>query len=242
MFSTLRRHFGIPGMIAVFALVFAMLGGAYAAQQKQGFVVTKLSQIKPSVRNQLKGNAGPKGDPGPKGDAGAAGAAGAQGPQGPQGPKGDPGSPWTIGGVVPSGQTLVGSWSAENEWATPENNAQQFFRVPISFSIPLSAAPTVRLFSESIFFTVTSAGVFEPYVEPDAEEAFEAVCPGSADSPSADPGNLCLYLDQATKTGTGYSLQKLATATPPPHTYGWSLPLTLEKESIVEGSWAVTAP
>jgi hypothetical protein len=237
MFSTLRRHFGVPGMIAVIALVFAMMGGAYAAK-KSGFVITKLSQIKPSVRNQLKGNAGPKGATGPQGPKGDVGA---MGPQGPQGAKGAAGSPWTIGGVVPSGQTLVGSWSAENEWATAENDVQQFFRVPISFTIPLSAAPAVRMFSESIFFTVTSAGVFEPYFEPDAEEKFEAVCPGSADSPSAEPGNLCLYLDQATKAGTGYSLLKLATATPPPHTYGWSLPLTLEAESLVEGSWAVTA-
>ncbi len=33
MFSKLSTHFGIPGVIAVIALVFAMLGGAYAAKQ-----------------------------------------------------------------------------------------------------------------------------------------------------------------------------------------------------------------
>jgi hypothetical protein len=62
MISRLRRHFGIPGTLAVLALVFAMFGGAYAAK-KQGFIITKLSQIKPSVRNQLKGEQGPKGAP-----------------------------------------------------------------------------------------------------------------------------------------------------------------------------------
>ena len=34
MFSTLRTRFGIPGVISVIALVFAMLGGAYAANNQ----------------------------------------------------------------------------------------------------------------------------------------------------------------------------------------------------------------
>jgi len=234
MVSRLRRHFGIPGTLAVLALVFAMFGGAYAAK-KQGFIITKLSQIKPSVRNQLKGKQGPKGDSGPKGDAGARGAAGAPGAPG------APGSPWTVGGLLPSGETLVGSWSAENEWATAENNVQEFLRVPISFGIPLKTAPAVRMFVAPAFMTVTSAGGFVLYTEPDAEAKFKAVCPGTADAPEAEPGNLCLYLDQATVEGSGYAVQKLFGATPSPHTYGWSLPLTLEPESAVEGSWAVTA-
>lgn len=235
MFSRLRRHFGIPGILAVFALVFAMLGGAYAAK-KQGFVITKLSQIKPSVRNQLKGNQGPQGDPGARGPEGPGG------PQGAPGAPGAPGSPWTAGGVLPSGATLVGSWSAENEWETAENNVQEFARAPISFGIPLSAAPDVRLFSEGIFFTVDSNGVFEvpPDISPEAEEHFEAVCPGSATNPDATPGNLCIFTDKA--ESAGYATLKLATTTPAPHTYGWSLPLTLEAESMIEGSWAVTAP
>jgi hypothetical protein len=36
MFSTLRNRFGIPGVISVIALVFAMLGGAYAANNSSG--------------------------------------------------------------------------------------------------------------------------------------------------------------------------------------------------------------
>jgi hypothetical protein len=97
------------------------------------------------------------------------------------------------------------------------------------------------MFVAPAFMTVTSAGAFVLYTEPDAEAKFKAVCPGSADAPDAEPGNLCLYLDQATVEGSGYAVQKLFAATPPPHTYGWSLPLTLEAESAVEGSWAVTA-
>jgi len=239
MFSRLRRHFGVPGILAVIALVFAMLGGAYAAK-KQGFLITKLSQIKPSVRNQLKGNQGPKGAQGAKGDTGARGP---EGPRGPQGAPGAPGSPWTAGGVLPSGATLVGSWSAENEWATAENNVQGFARAPISFDIPLSAAPNVRLFIPGVFFTIDSNGAWvPPDAGPEAEQHFKAVCPGSPTSPNATPGNLCIYTDQA--DSAGYAILKLAPpATPPaPHAYGWSLPLTLEAESSIEGSWAVTAP
>ena len=36
MFSTLRNRFGIPGVISVIALVFAMFGGAYAASNSSG--------------------------------------------------------------------------------------------------------------------------------------------------------------------------------------------------------------
>lgn len=237
MFSKLRRHLGVPGILAVFALVFAMMGGAYAAK-KHGFVITKLSQIKPSVRNQLKGSKGPKGDPGARGPEGP------RGTQGAPGAPGAPGSPWTAGGVLPSGATLVGSWSAENEWANAENNVQGFIRAPISFGIPLSAVPNVRLFVPGAFFTVDSNGVFQvpPVLGPEAEERFKAVCPGSPTSPDAEPGNLCIYTDQA--VSAEYALQKLGPpATPPaPHTYGWSLPLTLQANSSIEGSWAVTAP
>jgi hypothetical protein len=224
MFSILRRQFGIPGVVAVVALVFAMLGGAYAAK-KQGFVITKLSQIKPSVRNQLKGK---QGAPGPKGDAGAKGDSGAPGAGG------SPGSPWTIGGVVPSGETLVGSWSAENQWATAENNVQGFYRVPISFGIPVSSAPTVRLFSSGLMFSIKPDG--ELVLPPGTETEFKALCPGSASDPQAKPGNLCIYLGEA--ENALYAIGKLGGDAA--FTYGWSLPLSLEAEGHASGSWAVT--
>jgi hypothetical protein len=69
MFSRLRTHFGIPGVIAVGALIFAMAGGAWAAQK---YLITSTKQIKPSVLKQLQGAAGP---------AGSQGTTGAVGPQ-----------------------------------------------------------------------------------------------------------------------------------------------------------------
>jgi Collagen triple helix repeat (20 copies) len=77
MLSPLRNRFGIPGVISVIALVFAMFGGAYAATQS-GVHYKKTKVVK-----------GPRG---PKGPAGPAGAVGATGPAGPAGAKGDAGA------------------------------------------------------------------------------------------------------------------------------------------------------
>jgi Collagen triple helix repeat (20 copies) len=83
MFSPLRNRFGIPGVISVIALVFAMLGGAYAANNSgSGDSKASASAVKK----------GPRGPRGPKGPAGPAGPAGVQGPAGPQGAKGDTGA------------------------------------------------------------------------------------------------------------------------------------------------------
>jgi hypothetical protein len=86
MFSTLRTRFGIPGVISVMALVFAMFGGAYAASNSSGGGKATASKTK-----VLRGPKGPKGATGPQGDVGP------QGPAGPVGPKGDTGAPGAAG-------------------------------------------------------------------------------------------------------------------------------------------------
>jgi Collagen triple helix repeat (20 copies) len=80
MLSPLRNRFGIPGVIAVIALVFAMLGGAYAASGDGG-----------KATASAKAKRGPRGPKGPKGDTGPAG------PAGPAGPKGDTGAAGAAG-------------------------------------------------------------------------------------------------------------------------------------------------
>jgi hypothetical protein len=79
MLSPLRNRFGIPGVISVIALVFAMLGGAYAATNSGSGKATASAKAK-------------KGPRGPKGATGPAGPAGPAGPTGPAGAKGDAGS------------------------------------------------------------------------------------------------------------------------------------------------------
>jgi hypothetical protein len=101
MFSPLRNRFGIPGVISVIALVFAMAGGAYAAKK---YVITSTSQIKPSVLKSLTGKAGPQGP------AGANGKDGANGSSGTNGKDGNSGSPGAVGKSV-----VVGSFTTEDE-------------------------------------------------------------------------------------------------------------------------------
>ena len=84
MFSPLRNRFGIPGVISVIALVFAMLGGAYAASDNGSGNATASAKAK-------------KGPPGPRGKRGKTGPAGPAGPQGPAGPAGAKGDNGTNG-------------------------------------------------------------------------------------------------------------------------------------------------
>jgi hypothetical protein len=84
MFLTLRTRFGIPGVISVMALVFAMFGGAYAASNSSHGGKATASKAK-------KGPRGPKGATGPAGPQGPAGPAGAKGEAGAAGAAGAPG-------------------------------------------------------------------------------------------------------------------------------------------------------
>jgi hypothetical protein len=76
-------------VIAVVALVFAMLGGAYAASNSSNGGKATASAKK--AKRGPRGPKGPKGDPGPVGPIGATGATGATGPGGPAGGTGPTG-------------------------------------------------------------------------------------------------------------------------------------------------------
>jgi len=96
MFSTLRTRFGIPGVISVIALVFAMFGGAYAASNSSGghAVASKAKKAKTGQRGPRgpRGATGPAGPQGPAGPVGAKGDAGAAGANGANGAAGEPGT------------------------------------------------------------------------------------------------------------------------------------------------------
>jgi hypothetical protein len=89
---SLRNRFGIPGVISVIALVFAMLGGAYAASNNGGGKATASTKAKRGPKGP-KGATGPAGPQGPAGPAGAKGDAGAPGAAGAPGKDGAPGAP-----------------------------------------------------------------------------------------------------------------------------------------------------
>jgi hypothetical protein len=102
MFSGVRSRLSYANVVATFALVFAMSGGALAASK---YLITSAKQIKPSVLSSLKGKAGSAGAPGAAGPQGPAGPAGGQGPQGPQGPAGGPGGKGENGTSVTSAES-----------------------------------------------------------------------------------------------------------------------------------------
>jgi hypothetical protein len=99
MFSTLRTRFGIPGVISVMALVFAMFGGAYAASNSSGGGKATASA---KAKTGPRGKTGKAGPAGPAGPAGLAGPKGDPGAAGSNGINGSPGSPGAVGKSVKS--------------------------------------------------------------------------------------------------------------------------------------------
>jgi hypothetical protein len=176
MFSSMSRRISPAGVVAVVALVFAMIGGAYAASG--GLTGKQKKEVKKIAKSfQGKGPTGPAGPAGSagavgaKGDAGANGVTGPAGPAGPEGKQGEEGpegSPWTAGGTLPKEKTETGVWSVTIGTSTTGT-------VATSFIIPLSAAPQVV------------------YVPAGKEEEFEEDCPGNALAPAATEGVACFY-------------------------------------------------
>jgi hypothetical protein len=60
-------------LVVALGALFVALGGTAVAN---GWVITRIGQIKPSVRHQLRGNVGPQGSAGPAGATGPAGIPG----------------------------------------------------------------------------------------------------------------------------------------------------------------------
>jgi hypothetical protein len=92
--KTLRRHLNYANVVATFALLFAMSGGALAASH---YLVNSTKQISPKVLHKLTGRTGKAGR------AGAAGSSGASGREGTPGKEGAPGAPGREGKEGPQG-------------------------------------------------------------------------------------------------------------------------------------------
>jgi hypothetical protein len=246
MFSTLRTRFGIPGVISVIALVFAMFGGAYAASNSSGGGKATAS---------AKAKKGPKG---PKGATGPAGPAGAQGPAGPAGAKGDAGANGSNGAAgttgatgargatgatgvtgatgfsgftetLPAGKTETGNWNAIGTDLGTGGTARVPF--PISYNIPL-AKPSEHVVYLDPEETELSEGSGECELES-----------GLGATPVAPPGYLCVFA-RASMSGPlnfafiGNSFIELGDT--PAGALVWMQPND-EGQVKVYGTWAVTA-
>ncbi len=210
MFSPLRNRFGIPGVISVIALVFAMFGGAYAAtNSERDSKATASAKGKPGPRGKpgKPGPAGPQGPAGPAGPAGPSGPQGAKGDKGDTGPKGDKGDKGDKGEkgpkgdkgetgfteTLPPGKTETGVLGVS--FTTSTIPWKSF---PISFPIPLAEAPDPILV--------------------DNDEQSKPGCPGRGGGefgdgkpgnkptiPLADPGKLCVYMTQLIQASTAFA-------------------------------------
>jgi hypothetical protein len=208
MFSTLRKKIGIPGVVAVVALVFAMAGGALAASgaltSKQKKEVTKIAKQyagKPGAtgpqgpagtngkdgapgNNGAPGNEGAKGATGPIGATGKTGSTGATGSTGKTGNTGSTGEINTAG-PLPAGQTETGAFAFTEPIPAGSPASTRTIVVPISFPIPLANELTFEFFP--------NAGNSKAIVVKKGASG-GSNCPGSPAEPTAASGFLCVYM------------------------------------------------
>ncbi len=248
MMDRFHKRFGIPGIIAVVAMVFAMTGGAFAVGDslsgKAVELKAKKAKGKPGPKGPRgkqgkpgkQGPAGPQGEQGPAGPAGPPGAKGdkgddgEQGPQGPTGPagtagadgadgsQGPAGDPWTAGGTLPTGSTETGVWTA-----SVDSSGNGYG--PISFPIPLPAP-----------IEFSDAHIITGETPPECDNG--AGAPGSAENPEADPGQFCVWVVD----GQVLQLSNPATFAGGAGVSGAVVITSGDEGALGVGTWAVTAP
>jgi hypothetical protein len=248
MFSAIGRHLrpSPAGAIALMALFFAMLGGAYAASG--GLTAKEKKQVKSIAKSfQGTGPAGAQGAPGPKGDKGDAGAAGAAG-------KSAEGTPFsgskTIGSVSctegglevksASATTLVcnGVKGEEGEpgpllsvyppetlvqgtWNVQPVGTPSLGTVSISFPFPISTALT--------------SGTIQ-FIKPGAETT---QCPGEGE---AQKGFLCLYQQFDSNEIILEIPQKIAGSSFTGYKTGANLLFSGDPGELASGVWTLNTP
>jgi hypothetical protein len=164
----MRRRLTYANVAATLALVFSMTGGALAANH---YLINSTKQINPKVLKKLKGKLGATGATGRTGAAGTAGKEGTPGKDGAAGKEGKQGNPGPLLETLPSGKTERGSFGFASTRAS--GGGKYTPGAGTSYPIPLSFEPTPNV--------VQPGGASTPS------------CPGSATSPAAAPGSLCLY-------------------------------------------------
>ncbi len=168
MLKPTRNHLTYANVTATLALVFAMSGGALAAQH---YLINSTKQISPKVLKKLKGNTGKTGKTGATGATGGPGATGAQGPAGKEGPQGKEGPEGPEGqsalSPLPSGESESGAYGV----FTLSGVGGAFMKDSVTFPIPLAAG----IPQSKVVWTFTGSA---------------SHCSGPG---NASPGYLCLY-------------------------------------------------
>ena len=217
---SLRNRFGIPGVISVIALVFAMFGGAYAASNNSGGGKATASAKGKAGPRGPRGKTGPAGPAGPQGPAGGKGDAGSNGANGDKGEKGDTGNTGNTGAngksVVATPITAAGleghcegvggtrfqvEGSATKEYACNGEDGETGFTefLPSEKTEKgvwrfLSNGETVQYVPISFSIPLSEADAAGIAVKSLSNTASPtAECPGTPKEPKAEPGFLCVY-------------------------------------------------
>jgi hypothetical protein len=160
----LRGKITYANVVATLALVFAMSGGALAANH---YLINSTKQINPKVLKKLKGATGRTGAPG----ISIQGPTGLTGPRGEKGNTGGNGSNGISGyEPLPSGKSISGDYAIHLEEAKASGSVQE----AVSFSMAVSGG----IASEHIVYTTIGASPAPPH------------CSGPG---HADKGYLCVY-------------------------------------------------
>ena len=217
----LKEPFGKAGLIvAVVALVAALVGGAYAAntsgkrhhkkKNNAGLNGKQKKEVKKIAKGfQGAGPAGPQGPAGANGNDGQNGSNGAKGDkgdtgntgsQGKQGIQGEPGDPWSAGGIIPSGTDVYGTMNI-----SISGEYYQSVMSSISFPLPVKEAKEQAAYvltasqlasNERGREELTPTYFNSCVVEGGNPDCVDTGCAGTADAPTAPPGQLCVYLKQ----------------------------------------------
>jgi hypothetical protein len=277
MLSRLRERLAGGGpatVVAIIALSVALCGGAFAAtasktKKSGGVLITKLSQIAPSVRNQLKGAAGPQGS---MGDAGAQGSKGDPGAKGDQGAKGNDGAPGKSVVVEESDCGVLGGVEVRLEGQAKGAgkevcNGQDGSPWTAGGTLPAGATET-GVWSTQASAAGAEFGIFVPvtfsiplndstapggsvpgsnvHYGEESAEPFAQSCPGTTAKPKALPGHLCVY--QSVVINTTFS--KITKVAGGPESGAFSSGAIVEfgpdtsaggsEPAVVSGTYAVT--
>ncbi len=129
LFSAIRARMTYANVVATLALLFAMSGGALAAQH---YLINSTKQINPKVLKKLHGARGTRGEVGPNGLVGPQGVQGPIGRTGGRGEKGDAG--FSALSLMPKGSTESGEFSV----SAPSAAKGDLLEGVATFPIPLA--------------------------------------------------------------------------------------------------------
>ncbi len=258
MFSSVRRRVTYANVVVTVALVFAMSGGAYAASK---YLITSTKQISPKVLKALQGKAGKAGANGANGAPGAPGPVGPAGPQGPAGAAGAKGENGAAGTSVTSAESKAkigpckegGSEFKAVSGTTYACNGEKgkegtFGGSTLPEGKTLTGVVAASGYGEAKYPTSPGVGIADTGVAfalplatvPDIHTVYEgeklAECPGSAETPAAEPGNLCVFITAAVNV-INHPVTVNASA------FGFKVEGFSEEKGfiVIEGTWAVTA-